>query len=162
MKAPLPVFTSNKIQSLPAAIFLPMMETAINGILSTVAVTSLRAYSFLSAGVKLPDCPMTLMPILFTISKNSSLSKLTRMLGMDSSLSTVPPVCPNPRPDIFATLTPQAAARGPTIKVVLSPTPPVECLSTLIPSIDDKSTTSPLLATKSVITAVSSLVIPRK
>lgn len=43
IKAPLPVFTSRTMQSLPAASFLLMMEEAIRGILSTVAVTSLRA-----------------------------------------------------------------------------------------------------------------------
>ena len=63
---------------------------------------------------------------------------------MDSNLSRVPPVCPNPRPLIFASLAPQAATIGPKTKEVLSPTPPVECLSTLIPSISLKSTTSPL------------------
>ena len=50
--------------------------------------------------------------------------------GIDSSLSSVPPVCPSPRPLIFPTGTPQAATIGPTAIEVLSPTPPVECLST--------------------------------
>ena len=62
---------------------------------------------------------------------------------MDSILSIVPPVCPKPRPDIFATFPPQAATKGPMIRVVLSPTPPVLCLSTVIPSILDKSTMCP-------------------
>ena len=53
--------------------------------------------------------------------------------GILSSLSTVPPVCPRPRPLILATLTPQAATMGPVTRVVLSPTPPVLCLSALIP-----------------------------
>jgi hypothetical protein len=38
--------------------------------------------------------------------------------------------CAEPRPLIFPTGTPQAATIGPTAIVVLSPTPPVECLST--------------------------------
>ena len=76
----------------PAANFFPIIDTAIKGILSTVAVTSLRAYNFLSAGVKFPDCPMTQMPVFLTISKKASLSKLTLMPGIDSNLSTVPPV----------------------------------------------------------------------
>ena len=65
---------------------------------------------------------------------------------MASNLSTVPPVWPNPRPLIFATGTPQEATNGAKTKVVVSPTPPVECLSTLTPSIADKSIWSPLSA----------------
>ena len=92
IKAPLPVFTSKSMQSFPAASFLLIIDMAISGILSTVAVTSLSAYNFLSAGAKFPDCPITLTPILFTILKNSSLLKIVLKLGMDSNLSTVPPV----------------------------------------------------------------------
>ena len=43
IKAPLPVFTSSKMQSLPAASFLLIIEDAISGMLSTVPVTSRRA-----------------------------------------------------------------------------------------------------------------------
>ena len=43
MNAPSPTFTSRTIASAPAAIFLDMMLAAINGMLSTVAVTSRRA-----------------------------------------------------------------------------------------------------------------------
>ena len=56
-----------------------------------------------------------------------------RKPGIDSSLSSVPPVCPRPRPEIIGTTTPAAAAMGAQIRLVLSPTPPVECLSTLTP-----------------------------
>ena len=52
--------------------------------------------------------------------------------------------------------TPQEATIGPTIKVTLSPTPPVECLSTLTPGILLKSKTSPLLMNKSVKSKTSS------
>ena len=76
INAPLPVFTSSTIASLPAASFLLMMEEAISGMQSTVAVTSRSAYNFLSAGTRLPDCPITAIPYLFTISKNSSRSML--------------------------------------------------------------------------------------
>jgi len=62
---------------------------------------------------------------------------------MDSSLSSVPPVYPSARPDIIGTTTPAAAARGATIRLVLSPTPPVECLSTFTPGTEDRSTRSP-------------------
>src|SRR3954447_14480506 len=49
---------------------------------------------------------------------------------MLSSLSSVPPVWPRPRPEIIGTATPQAARIGASIRLTLSPTPPVECLST--------------------------------
>ena len=48
---------------------------------------------------------------------------------MDSSLSSVPPVWPSPRPDSCGTATPKTATSGASGRVILSPTPPVECLS---------------------------------
>jgi hypothetical protein len=39
-------------------------------------------------------------------------------------------VWPSPRPEIIGTATPQAATSGAKHKLILSPTPPVECLST--------------------------------
>ena len=39
---------------------------------------------------------------------------------IDANLSIVPPVCPKPLPDIFATLIPHAAQIGPRIKDTLS------------------------------------------
>ena len=110
----------------------------------------------------MPDCPITLKFTLFTTSKNSSLLSSTLKFGMDSSLSTVPPVCPSPLPDIFATFTPSEATIGDMMRVVLSPTPPVECLSTFMPSIADKSSISPDLAMASVSMKVSSSSMPEK
>src|SRR3954447_5059894 len=49
---------------------------------------------------------------------------------MLSSLSSVPPVWPRPRPEIIGTAPPQASRVGASIRLTLSPTPPVECLST--------------------------------
>ena len=46
IKAPSPYFTSNKIVSLPDANFFDMIDEAIKGIQSTVAVTSRSAYIF--------------------------------------------------------------------------------------------------------------------
>src|SRR5687767_10789735 len=48
---------------------------------------------------------------------------------MLSSLSSVPPVWPRPRPEIIGTAAPQAASTGARMSDTLSPTPPVECLS---------------------------------
>ena len=84
------------------------------------------------------------------------------MPGIDSILSIVPPVCPRPLPDILATGTPQAATIGDIINVVLSPTPPVLCLSTFIPGIDERSTVSPELDINIVSAAVSSMFMPLK
>lgn len=63
-------------------------------------------------------------------------------------------------PDIFATFTPQAAAMGATISVVLSPTPPVECLSTFVPGMEDRCLV-PDSAIAFVSAAVSLSSIPR-
>ena len=43
INAPLPVFTSNTSADVPSAIFLLMIDDAISGIASTVAVTSRKA-----------------------------------------------------------------------------------------------------------------------
>ena len=91
----------------------------------------------------------------------SSVSSTDRP-GMDSSLSSVPPVCPSPRPLIFATGTPHAATSGARISVVVSPTPPVECLSIFLPGIADRSHTSPLSRMASVRSVVSCAVMPFK
>ena len=162
MKAPAPNLTSKTIASAPAAIFLLIIEEAIKGIDSTVPVTSRRAYKYLSAGAKFPVWPIIANLISLTCWINWSISISIFIPEIDSSLSSVPPVWPKPRPLIFATGTPIDATRGPKIKDVLSPTPPVECLSTLTPSIADKSTTSPLLTIAWVNAKRSAFVISLK
>src|SRR5207247_1198618 len=87
----------------------------------------------------------------------------TRKPGIASSLSSVPPVWPRPRPLIFPNGTPQAATIGATAIDVLSPTPPVECLSTTLrPSAAPRSSVSPLRIIASVSAWVSAGVRPRK
>ena len=54
-------------------------------------------------------------------------------LGIASNLSTVPADNPSPLSANFATGMPAAARRGIKVIVTLSPTPPVECLSTILP-----------------------------
>ncbi len=61
----------------------------------------------------------------------------------------------------MGTFTPQAAAKGAAIKVTLSPTPPVECLSTFTPSIPLRSSTSPLAIMACVSASVSARLMPR-
>ena len=72
-------------------------------------------------------------------------------------------MCPSPRPLIFPNGTPHAATIGPTARVVLSPTPPVECLSTTRrPSAAPSSIFSPLRTIASVSANVSALDNPWK
>ena len=162
INAPVPVVTSSRMASEPEASFLDMMLDAISGMQLTVAVTSRRAYIFLSATAMPSLWPMTDRPIWFTCAKNSSCERAVFVPGTLSILSMVPPVWPKPRPLILAIFTPQAATMGAMTSVVLSPTPPVECLSTLMPGMGERSTITPLCAITSVSSAVSSLVMPRR
>ncbi len=84
------------------------------------------------------------------------------MPGKHSSLSIVPPVKPRPRPLILATGTPHAATSGMTTSEVLSPTPPVECLSATGRPTLDRSSCSPLAAITSVSVASSASSMPRQ
>jgi hypothetical protein len=83
----------------------------------------------LSAGARSPASVMA-RPTSSTCRRRRSSERLTEKPGMDSSLSIVPPVVPRPRPESLATGAPQAAAMGREVRLTLSPTPPVECLST--------------------------------
>src|SRR5262249_12101365 len=81
---------------------------------------------------------------------------------IDSSLSNVPPVCPNARPVIIGTVRPHAATIGATIIDVLSPTPPVLCLSIFLDLIDESSRHLPESRISRVKASVSPMVIPFK
>ena len=82
--------------------------------------------------------------------------------GIASNLSSVPPVCPNPLPEIIGTYKPHAAKRGASIKLTLSPTPPVECLSHTSSGLDKffHVKISPECVMHRVSSTVSSLSIP--
>ena len=161
MKAPRPNLTSRTMASAPAAIFLDITLDAISGTEGTVAVTSRRPYRALSAGTMRGDWAATARPSSATWRRKRSGSRSTVSPGTDSSLSRVPPVCARARPLSLGTTTPQAAARGPAISVTLSPTPPVECLSTLMPGSSERSSTSPLSTMARVRSSVSARVMPR-
>ena len=130
MKAALPCFTSSTSEDNPSAAFFDTIDEVINGIEAIVFVTSRRAYILLSAGTSASVCPTIANPICSTCSRISSMERSTRNPAMLSSLSKVPPVCPRPRPEIIGTFSPQAAKAGAKTIDTLSPTPPVECLST--------------------------------
>src|SRR6266702_3583055 len=70
-------------------------------------------------------------PTVASSSTNSPADSLARQPGIASSLSSVPPVWPSPRPESWGTAAPQLATSGARISDTLSPTPPVECLSTV-------------------------------
>src|SRR5438132_1055245 len=90
----------------------------------------------------------------------SSLVSDARQPGMDSILSSVPPVCPRPRPDSCGTATPHAATNGASGNVILSPTPPVECLSAVGRDSLPKSIRSPDAIIAAVQRAISRRFIP--
>ena len=160
MKAPLPVFTSRTRALVPSAIFLLIIDEAISGIASTVAVTSRSAYNFLSAGANpLPAAQIT-APHSFKTDNISAFDSDARQPGIDSILSRVPPVCPKPLPESCGTAAPQAATSGASGNVILSPTPPVECLSTVGLSSSVHESRSPLRSMASVHRATSWLFIP--
>ena len=162
INAPLPAFTSSTMASAPEASFLLIMLEAMSGMPSTVPVTSLSAYISLSAGTRFFVCPITQRPISATICLNLSIVSSTLTPGTDSSLSSVPPVWPSPRPLIFATVPPHAATRGAAISVVESPTPPVECLSTFTPARSSSLTISPEFIMAKVSSLISRLVMPSR
>ena len=81
MKAPLPTLTSRTSASRPAASFLDMMEDAISGMDSTVAVASRSEYSLPSAGATSGVCPMNARRCWINCSRNSSTVRLVRKPG---------------------------------------------------------------------------------
>ena len=62
---------------------------------------------------------------------------------------------PSPRPDSCGTATPQAATSGASGSVILSPTPPVECLSAVGRDSAEKSIRSPDAIIAAVQRAIS-------
>ncbi|SKT25455.1 Uncharacterised protein [Mycobacteroides abscessus subsp. abscessus] len=90
------------------------------------------------------------------------MERSTRIPATDSSLSRVPPVCPRPRPESCGTAAPQAATTATSGKLILSPTPPVECLSTVGRDNPDRSSRSPDARIAAVHAAVSAPFMPRR
>ena len=92
MNAPDPAFTSSRIRSVRTASFFDITLAAINGTDGTVAVASRSAYSFPSAGTRFADCAATAHPTSRTCPAISSGDRSVCIPGIDSSLSSVPPV----------------------------------------------------------------------
>ena len=155
MNAPEPTLTSSRIAPAPPASFLLITLEAISAVFATVAVTSRSAYIALSAGTRSAVCAQTASPISSTWAISSRPLSSVRMPGIASSLSSVPPVWPRPRPESLTTCIPSAAASGATTSVVPSPTPPVECLSTVGPESAERSSVSPDATIAAVSAAAS-------
>ncbi len=130
MNAPPPALTSITSASREAANFLLRMLAVISGTDSTVPVTSRIAYRRRSAGAIRGLAATINAPTSRRTLEDASVSRSVRKPGIDSSLSSVPPVRPSPRPLIIGTSTPQAAKSGARTSETLSPSPPVLCLST--------------------------------
>ena len=162
LKDPLPTFTSSTKDERPLAIFFERIDDVIKGKDSTVPTISLIEYNFLSAGAKLEVWPIIAQPTSFTTFLKVSKSGFVLYPGIESNLSRVPPVWPKPLPEIIGTYSPQAASIGANITLVLSPTPPVECLSQTRSEsrISDQFNVSPEFVIASVKQTVSSGVIP--
>ncbi len=144
INAPSPVVTSNTIASAPAAIFLLMIELAIKGIELRSLSHPVRHITFYLLVAKISrltdnrnlaviDDPDKLFIRKFESQTRGSLL-IYLAFRRDNQVLW---------PDILATVTPTLATNGARINVVVSPTPPVECLSTLIQSMGPKSITSP-------------------
>ena len=160
MNAPDPTLTSRTSDPVPSAIFLLMIDVAISGTQETVPVTSRNAYSFLSAGARPEPAAQITAPTSSSWVIICSFVTSARHPGIDSSLSSVPPVCPRPRPESCGTATPHAATIGANGRVILSPTPPVECLSLVGRDSPEKSSRSPERIIASAHRAISRAFIP--
>ena len=113
MNAPEPTFTSSTRAPVPSAIFLLMIELAISGIgLDRAGDVAQRVE--LAVGrrqVRPRPRRSPRRPRAAGVSISALLSD-ARQPGIDSSLSSVPPVCPSPRPDSCGTAAPHAATSG--------------------------------------------------
>ncbi|EFV91940.1 hypothetical protein ES5_08431 [Dietzia cinnamea P4] len=165
--APEPYLTSSTSAPVPSAIFLLMIDAASMGIDGTVPVTSRRAYRARSAGARSDPAAQITAPVRPRTSRIAATSRSARHPGIDSSLSRVPPVWPSPRPDSCGTATSQVASSGVSTRVIASPTPPVECLSTVGTTAPprgtvDRSSRVPERTMAEVHREISRSVMPRK
>ncbi len=129
-----------------------MMLAAMSGIESTVAVALRSAYIFRSAGAISFVWPIITQWIRSSCKRASASVRLVRKPLMDS----------RPRPDIMGTANPALATRGARMIDTLSPTPPMECLSTAGRLSPDVSSRAPLSSIASVSATVSESSNPRR
>ncbi len=113
-----------------------------------------------SAGARPEPAAQTTAPTCSRISRIRAGGMFACQPGMLSSLSRVPPVWPSPRPDSCGTATPKEATSGASGSVILSPTPPVECLSVVFFDRAEKSMVSPLAIMAMVRSLISRRSMP--
>ena len=110
MNAPRPTLQSSTSPSMPSASFFDMIDDAISGSDSTVAGDVAQRVEPLVGGRDprgLAD--QAHAELVDELARTRSTGRSTRKPGIASSLSSVPPVWPRPRPDTIGTATPHAA-----------------------------------------------------
>ena len=115
-----------------------------------------------SAGARPAPAAAITPPTERSTSRISSGDRSARQPRIASILSRVPPVWPRPRPDNCGTAAPHAATSGTRTRETLSPTPPVECLSTVGRPTPDRSSRSPDAIIAAVHVVSSACESPRK
>ena len=129
--APLPVFTSSTSPLSPSASFLLMMLAAISGIDSTVAVASRSAYSLLVGRRDLRRLPD--QGAAEPLDLRARLGRAKDRCGSRGSIRACR-ACRRCGPGLGRTSSARRrrsdATSGASTSETLSPTPPVECLST--------------------------------
>ena len=146
MKAPEPTFTSITSASSPAASFLERIEATISGSDSTVPVASRIAYRRRSAGASCAGLADDRAAGARRPRAGSARGRGCCRSRGSSRACRACRRCGRARgPEIIGTAPPQAATIGASSRLTLSPTPPVECLSSAGPgrSTSDQSSTSP-------------------
>ena len=142
MNAPAPHLTSNTRACAPSANFFDMMLAVMSGIDSTVPVTSRSAYIVRSAGTIVSLCRSWRSPPRRRAARSAP--PKVHAVAADGLELVQRPARVAQRPAAHhRDPTPQAAATGARTREILSPTPPVECLSTSGPGTPERSSTSP-------------------
>ena len=129
-KAPEPILTSRTRAPVPSAIFLHMIELAMRGIADGGGDVA-QALQLAVSGAQRLAGGADHGPDVAQLGDHLVVRERGLPSGMASSLSSVPPVWPSPRPESCGTAAPHAATIGTSGSDTLSPTPPVECLSTV-------------------------------
>ena len=130
MNAPEPTLTSSTSAPVPSAIFLLMIERRDErDRLDRAGDVAQRVELLVGGREPVAGGADDGADVLELARASPRWTASARQPGIDSSLSSVPPVWPRPRPDSCGTATPHAATSGASGRVILSPTPPVECLS---------------------------------
>jgi len=143
INAPEPTLTSRSMACAPPAIFLLMMLEAMSAVLPNGGGDVAQGIDGLVGGDEVGGLGAHHQADALNLSQQLFLCELGAHAGDGLELVEGPPVKPSPRPDSLTVCMPRAAAKGATTRVVLSPTPPVECLSTVGPLSPERSSRSP-------------------